>query len=212
MIHAIRSWPVRMAIFAGLIGLSAAARQRLSKRPAHRRRPGPGRLFIVQRLRRAISQLDLTDDQKAQVKAIFDQASQQAQELSQSLEDYLRIRAVSEDRRIRQGASPAIGAVLTEEQMSLFQRNLGPGPTSRPGGDNVAGGMVAESPAGVAKVDLSPEQQQQIKDLIDSALQKARELRDKAAAGQDVQAQMQQLRQDLRSKLQSILSPIKCKR
>lgn len=213
MNHAIRSWPVRMVIFAGLIGLSAAvAPAQQTTRPSATspagvtgRRPGP--LFIVERLRRAVSQLDLTDDQKAKVKAIFDQATQQAQDLSQSLENISQSERYQKVGAFAKGLRQQLAGVLTEEQLSLLQRNLGPGPASRPGGDFAGGGMLENLQQAFAKLDLSPDQQRQIKEMMESALQKAREFRDKAVSGDDVQAQMQQLRQDLRSKLQSILTP-----
>ncbi|HEX4055966.1 MAG TPA: deiodinase-like protein [Tepidisphaeraceae bacterium] len=205
MIHVIRFWSVRMVIFAGLIGLPSvtAPAQQTTQPSAAGHRSGP--LFIVERLRRAVSQLDLTDEQKTKVNEIFDQASQQAQELSQSLENISPSERYQKMGAFVRGLRQQLAAVLTDAQLSVLRRSLGPGPTSRPGGgDFPGGGMLENFQQAVAKLDLSPDQQQQIKEIMESFLQKARALRDNA--GDDVQAQMQKLRQNLRNKLQSILT------
>jgi hypothetical protein len=58
-----------------------------------------------------------------------------------------------------------------------------------------------------AKLDLTPDQRQQVRDLMQSTRQKAQEIRAQTGNGGVVQSQMQQLRQDTRTKLQTILTP-----
>jgi Spy/CpxP family protein refolding chaperone len=212
MTYAMRSWPVRMVICAGLIGLSAAVTSAdpttlpSATRPAGAaaRRPGPS--YVVQRLRRMVSQLSLTDDQKTKVSEIFDQATRQAQDLSQSLGDLSPVERGQKLSAFAGQIRQQLAQVLSDDQMKTLQQKVGP--ASRPaGGDFPSGEMVGNIQQAVAKLDLSPNQQQQVKDLIDSALKKAADLRAQAINGADVQTQMQQLRQDVRSKLQSILTP-----
>jgi Spy/CpxP family protein refolding chaperone len=170
------------------------------------RRPGPA--IVLERLRRAVDQLTLSDDQKSKVGDIFDQASQQADDLSQSLGDLTpeqRLQKLSDfSKQIRQQLSQ----VLTPDQMQTLGHQLGSGPTTRPGGrGGQGGGMLEIFGQAIAKLDLTADQKQQISELMTSTRQKVQELRQRAAGGDNIQADMQQVRQDVRAKLQEILTP-----
>jgi hypothetical protein len=57
------------------------------------------------------------------------------------------------------------------------------------------------------KLDLSDDQKQQVKDLLAATRAKLTEIRNNAAGGADVQQDLQQVRKDMRQKLQTILTP-----
>ncbi len=207
MFSANRYWP--MLICAGLIGLSAAwspAADRAAAVGNRHLRP----YAILNRFEQAVAHVTLTDDQKSKVDQIFQNASQQADELARHTEGPTgaeRQRALGDfARQLRQELSQA----LTPAQMETVQLYLGPGPASRPTADDFAGaggGLWMNLPKALAKLDLSPDQTQQIQDLMASTRQKVQEIRAQTATGGLVYSQMRQLRQDLKSKLQSILTP-----
>jgi Spy/CpxP family protein refolding chaperone len=207
---------------AGLAAMPAAAQADTTTRPGNASvspgmRPGPA--FVIQRLKRAVSQLNLTDDEKTKVDAFFDAANQQGIDLSQTLADmqpperYQKLAAFG--HQLRQQLSQ----VLTNEQMKTVDQELerrpGPGPATRPGigadgapGRNGPGGeMIENLRQAIAKLDLSDDQKKQVADLLESTRQKMADLRQKAQAGEDVQADMQQVRQNMREQLQTILTP-----
>ena len=207
MFSAKRSWPT--VICAGLIGLMAAAA------PAADRAAAVGNRHlrpyaILDRFQQAVAHVTLTDDQKPKVDEIFQNASQQADELARHTEGPTlaeRQQALGDfARQLRQELSQ----VLTPRQMETLQLYLGPGPSSRPTADDFAGpgvGLWMDLPRALARLDLSPDQRQQISDLMASTRQKVQGIRAQTANGGLVNSQMQQLRQDLKSKLQSILTP-----
>ena len=69
------------------------------------------------------------------------------------------------------------------------------------------GTLVDNMQQALAKLDLSSDQQQQIKDVLASTREKLVAIRKTAAAGGDVQQDLQQVRQDVRDKLKTILTP-----
>ncbi|MGD0465039.1 MAG: deiodinase-like protein [Tepidisphaeraceae bacterium] len=214
MFLAPRSWPLPIVICAALIGLLAAAAPADDTfRPTADRAVGLAArrpYAILDRFKQAVSHLTLTDDQKPKVDQIFQNASQQADELARRTEDpslaerYQALGAFA--RQLHQ----ELAQVLSVGQMETLQLYLGPGSASRPTADDFTGGggrLWANLPKAFAKLDLSPDERQQIRDLMQSVRQKAQEIRGQTANGGDVQSQMQQLRQDMRGKLQSILTP-----
>ncbi len=194
-------------------------------------RPGPA--YIIQRFKRAVAQLDLTDDQKPKVDAVFTQANQKGLDLSQTLAD-----ADPQDRfQMLTGFFKQIhqdlAAVLTDDQMNTLDQKVGPGlrprnpnqqsgtqqnasqspiapppatqPTARRG--NALGGGLQYVQRALDTLDLSDDQKQQVKDLLAATQAKLTDIRNNAAAGADVQQDLQQARKDVRQKLQTILTP-----
>jgi Spy/CpxP family protein refolding chaperone len=205
-------------------------------------RPGPA--YVIRHYKTAVAQLDLTDDEKSKVDAVFAQANQKGLDLSQSLAD-----AEPRDRfQILTGFYKQIhqdlAAILTDDQMTTLDQKLGPGlgrrnggqqngsqqnstqpppaqsppaqsltasqpPTSQPTArrGNAAGGGLKYVQQALDKLDLSDDQKQQVKDLLAATQSKLAEIRNNAAAGADVQQELQQVRKDMRQKLQTILTP-----
>jgi hypothetical protein len=189
-------------------------------------RPGPA--FVIQRYKRAVAQLDLTDDEKPKVDAVFAQANQRGLDLSQNLAD-----AEPQDRYqvligFYQQIHQDLADVLTDDQMKTLDQNLGPGRGQRNSGQqttsqspakqpvaaqpttrraNALGGGLQYVQQALDKLDLSDDQKQQVKDLLTATQAKIADLRNNAAAGADVQQDLQQVRKDMRQKLQTILTP-----
>jgi hypothetical protein len=99
--------------------------------------------------------------------------------------------------------------VLTIGQMETLQLYMGQGPSSRPTADDFSGGaMWLNIQKAFAKMDLSPDQRQQVRELMASSRQKLQALRAQADNnGGTIRSQVQQLRQDVKAKLQTILTP-----
>ena len=203
-------------------------------------RPGPA--FVIRRYKSAVTQLDLTDDEKSKVDGVFTQANQKGLDLSQTLAD-----AQPQDRySLLTGFNKQIhqdlAGVLTDDQMKTLDEKLGPGLGQRNGGQRNRGQQNAsqqnagqtpadqsstappsttrptagrQNPGGglryvqqaLDKLDLTDDQKQQIKDLLATTQSKIADLRNKAAGGADVQQDLQQVRKDMRQKLQTILTP-----
>jgi Spy/CpxP family protein refolding chaperone len=207
-------------ILAGLAAMPGAVKADATTQPGNASAPlgmRPGPAFVIQRLKKAVSQLNLTDDEKTKVDAFFDSANQQGLDLSQTLagmepqERYQKLAAFA------QQLHQQLGQVLNDEQMKTLDQKMGPGLGQRaPGRNGVEGASTRNSAGGemieifrqaIAKLDLSDDQKKQVTDLLESTRQKMADLRQKAQAGENVQSDMQQVRQDMRQQLQTILTP-----
>ncbi len=190
-------------------------------------RPGPA--MIIQRYKRAVGELDLTPDEKSVMDAVWNLANQQGLALSSQLggselqQRYQKLAAFA--RQVRKDLS----AVLTDDQMKALDQKVpmgaAPGtgqrpgdaprpgdsqrPTDaqRPGGGPYAGAMLDNVQKALTKLDLSDEQKQQVQDLMTDTRAKIAEIRKNAANGGNAQQDLQQLRQSVRDKLKSILTP-----
>ncbi|MGD0768034.1 MAG: deiodinase-like protein [Tepidisphaeraceae bacterium] len=214
---------VATVTLAGLAAMPAMARADATTQPGNASvspgmRPGPA--FVIQRLKNAVSQLNLSDDEKTKVDGFFDSANQQGLDLSQTLANAQPSERYQKLTAFAQQLHQQIAQVLSGEQMKTLDKKLGPGLGQRAGGGNGvegAGGAATRNSAGggiieafqqaMAKLDLSDDQKKQMADLLESTRQKMADLRQKAQAGENVQSDMQQVRQDMRAKLQTILTP-----
>jgi hypothetical protein len=139
---------------AALAAMPAAAPADTATRPGSTSaspgmRPGPA--FVIQRLKKAVSQLNLGDDQKTKVDAFFDSANQQGMDLSQSLADvqpperYQKLAAFA--HQLRQQLSQ----ILTDEQMETVDQTLermpGRRAATRPAPDEAGGKPGTQSDA-----------------------------------------------------------------
>jgi K+/H+ antiporter YhaU regulatory subunit KhtT len=180
-------------------------------------RPAGARTFLtalIPRLRNGVAQLELTDEQKTKAASVLDDAAQQAQSLSeqsQSLSTQERYQKMGPFlQQLRQNLAQALGA----DQFRVLAQNFpilrGQGstrPTTAPAEANSPARRYEALKSALAKMDLTDDQKQQIAQLLGETDQKIEQIRQSAAAGDDVQPQVQQLRQDLRSRLAEILTP-----
>ena len=199
-------------------------------RPAEERpRPGPaggGRgEMLFGRFREAIADLNLTDEQKAKIKDIFDDAKEKLTAMEPQ-ERQQKFRGAMMDLREK------LTAVLTEEQAGKLREKLerGRGPGGRPGapprsdppeqmnqpantGTQVGvrtGEMMERLNAAIEHLELSGEQKTQIQSIVDEGKQQLTELRSKFQSGQ-VQAdaartESQRIFAEIRDQLSGVLS------
>jgi hypothetical protein len=101
-------------------------------------RPGPA--FVIQRLKNAVSQLNLSDDEKTKVDGFFDSANQQGLDLSQTLANAQPSERYQKLAAFAQQLHQQIAQVLSDEQMKTLDEKLRPGLGQRSGGRNGVGG------------------------------------------------------------------------
>jgi Spy/CpxP family protein refolding chaperone len=107
-----RDWQVRIAALAiFILGFAAGALALNAYRDWERRAAGPPR---GEQIGRMFDQLNLTDDQRTQVKAIFDDARSQMAEVRKECGPKFHDVRERTDTRLRE--------VLTPEQWEQFQR------------------------------------------------------------------------------------------
>ena len=148
-------------MLAGLAAMTAAAaRADATTQPGNASvsrgmRPGPA--FVIQRLKNAVSQLNLSDDEKTKVEVFFDSANQQGLDLSEILADAQPSERYQKLTVFAQQLHQQLAQVLSDEQMKTLDEKLGPGLGQRAGGRNATGGAVkpgTESDASPKPADL----------------------------------------------------------
>jgi Spy/CpxP family protein refolding chaperone len=190
--------------FLGLIAATASA-DRIGVRDERHRAV----YAILERFTQALTHVTLTDDQKPQVDKIMKDADQRAYELSRHTEDPTKAEKYDALDAYAHQIHLELSNVLTTGQMETLELYLGQGPSSRPTADDFAGpAMWPNIQKAFAKLDLSPDQRQQVRDLMASSRQKLQALRANADTnGGTIRSQVQQLRLDVKTKLQTILTP-----
>ena len=170
--------------------------------PSPQNAPGQ-RATPMNRLQSAISQLDLTPDQKTKVDAILASTRQQIQTLRPQLRNMTPEQRRAKITPILQGVRQQLSTVLTPEQMQSLRQNMQNGA----GGQN-GGGLVAALKQAVSTLNLSADQQKQVDDLL---AQTQKDLADARASAQKdpsgAQEDLKQIRQDTVQQLQQILTP-----
>ncbi len=160
---------------------------------------------MVSRVEVALQSLDLNDDQKAKLQDILTDAKTRAAALQEKIKD-----ASPRDRLIRvapflKGLSDQIRPLLSADQLKQLGEKLN---IPRPGGRQGAGLLrFAQLKDALLKIELSPDQEKKITDVLDTAESQLRDAITAQRNGQDVSATIQQIRQDLRSGIGGILTP-----
>ncbi len=164
---------------------------------------------ILERFTQALTHVTLTDDQKPKVDQIMKDADQRAYELSRHTEDPTKPEKFDALDAYAHQIHLELSNVLTAGQMETLELYLGQGPSSRPTTDDFSGNaMWANIQKAFAKLDLTPDQRQQVRELMQSSRQKLQALRaQNVDNGGAIRSQVQQLRQDVKTKLQTILTP-----
>jgi vacuolar-type H+-ATPase subunit H len=193
----------RLIVFGGVIALLVSASL------AGDRNPGGRRVYsILDRFKQALTHVTLTDEQKPQVDDIIQKATTRADDIAQHIADPGRAekqQALADyQRQLRQELSQ----VLDAGQMETLRLYLGPGAASRPTADDFAGPVMWRNlPKALATLDLSTDVRQKTDEIVRDARQKAAALRAQTANGANVQSQMAELRQSVKSQLQAVLTP-----
>jgi Spy/CpxP family protein refolding chaperone len=198
----------------GLAALPAGLKADTTTRPANAQTDGfmrPGPALVIQHFKDAVATLSVGEDQKLKIDAIFADVKQKGLALSQELGDtppeqrYQKL--IDFAKQIRQ----QLAGVLNDDQMALLDDKAGANSLPRPANRQPGGGQgaifIESLQQAINKLDLTDDQKQQIKDIVADAKQKITDIRQKAINGDNVQPDLQNLRQSLRTKLAGILSP-----
>jgi Spy/CpxP family protein refolding chaperone len=185
-----------------------------------------------EQLQKALSELNLTDEQKTQIDKIRAETREKMEALRGQLKDMS-----PEDRRakLREAVGnplEQIGAVLTEEQKTQLREKMqaggGPGaregaregrdptsqPTTRPNADGPRGRgpMIDRLKENLAKLDLTADQKAKTDVVLDEAAAAVAKLREDAKGDlATVRDQATKIMEQTREKLQAILTPEQAK-
>jgi Spy/CpxP family protein refolding chaperone len=182
----------------GLITGNPAAAQATSQ-PSSLTTPVRGPAMIVERLRSAVAKLDLTADQKSMIDPFLQQAAADGAQLAEQLKDEDIQDRLPKVMAFGKSVRDKVEAELTDDQKQTLEKNL----QSPSQGNGIAGGRLQQV---LAQLDLTPDQQAEIKQIFQENRQKMEQIRQNAS-GAALQTQMQQLRQETRQRLGDILQP-----
>jgi hypothetical protein len=174
-------------------------------------RPGPA--YVIKRMKDLMGSIDLSDEQRPKVEAVWDQVNREGLELSAELANlpaaqrYPKLMDFS--KQIRQ----ELAAQLNDDQLSTLDEKMkaitAPRQANRAGADRAGAGgvgIVQNIQQALAKLDLTDDQKGQIKDVMDQVRQKVGDIRQKMQAGENVDQDLQNIRTFVREKLVGILS------
>ncbi len=195
-------WGISMAICLALSWLAPVttfAERDLASRRSY---------AILDRYQQALTHVTLTADQKSAVAQIMAKASSWADQFAatargtplsqrqQALGDYAK------------SLHQQLAQVLTADQMATLDLYLSPGPSSRPSEDDFAGPLLMRYlPRALNKIDLTGDQREKVDGLLQSFRQNTANLRAQTANGSLVYSQLRDLRENLKSQLESVLTP-----
>ena len=169
----------------------------------------PGVFRVVNRMQEAVFKLDLTDEQKPKIQAIFDNARKQANDIFEQNQGLPARTRIANITPLLRSIREQLAQVLTPEQQNQLGQNFSQARTSL-GAAQTPGGPFPRYQAiksTVKQMYLTPDQRKQVDDLFADWDQQIQGLSSAAATGQNVQAQAQQLREQMRSSLEQILTP-----
>jgi Spy/CpxP family protein refolding chaperone len=177
---------------------------------ANAMRPGPA--YVIKRMRDAAAGIELSDEQKPKMDAAWEQVNKEglalSDELGRTLPGQRFQKLMDFSRQIRVD----LAAVLTDDQLSTLDDRMKsfsiPRQPNRPGGNGGPNGVaiMGNIQQALANLDLTDDQKQQIKEVMDQVRPKVADLRQKLEAGQNVDQDLQGIRNLLRDKLKGILS------
>jgi Spy/CpxP family protein refolding chaperone len=209
-------------IFALLLTLGLAPTIALGQATQPADRPdtaGRGPAALLQRVRDVVNDLKLTDEQKAKVEDLMQQARQDLRQMMQTVRDLPLAERREKVRSFVLDVSEKIAGVLSDEQRATFRKKIEELREQVQGGGRAAGagrGAGAEEPGpvvrrlreAIGKLDLSEEQKQKVESLLKETQEKAQILRrDAQADAQNLRAKGRELIAETRAKLSEILSP-----
>lgn len=170
---------------------------------AHRERGGrrgnPG--AMLDRLKSAVYELQLSDEQKGKVDQVFSDAAEEFKKLreeTQGKEPRERMAAFRPAlERLREGVT----AALTEEQRQALRSKM---EAARGAGGN----LVERIRNSLRGVELTAEQQEKVDALLKETEQKAEAIRAEAQSGaQQARGKFRELMQETRQKVDALLTP-----
>lgn len=154
---------------------------------------------MLQRVRKAVDELKLSDEQKAKIDKIFATAESELKEARDSANgdrQAIAQKARETFNKLRTDLLP----LLDEDQKQQLREKLQT--AAQRGGD-----LVTRLRGAMEKLKLTDDQKKKVRDLFEDVGKQARDLRDKAQAGdQDARDKFRTLMQDTRQKLGDILT------
>jgi len=209
---------------------TASAAQEANRPPATARARGgpagpalrPG--AVLERIRELLDDLQLSDQQKADIQAILQEARQQWRAMAQELRDADPQARFERGRQFVQELIGKIKSELNDSQAEKLERHLqelreriaareagrGPGAATQPGVPGPAPRIAATLERlrqVVDQLELSDEQKQQIRQLFAETRRKIAQIREQARQDlQEAREQLQGVMQQLREQLSQILT------
>jgi hypothetical protein len=187
-------------------GIAAPAQDAL---PATR--PGDP-VFAVMRLHNRTELLDLPVDEKSRVDAYLDEAEQQAETIETEIQDDRPAVRIERTELFISQVRAHLAEILPAQQFERLHEPVAMGgvggPTTQPErGPGAAFPALQRLRSALDQIDLSPDQKQQVADLLTQMQPKLQQLRRDRLAGQQVRQQVQSLLADFRTSLVDILTP-----
>lgn len=177
--------------------------------PPQRPAAGHGAASFLQSAREKVDSLNPTPEQKEKIAEIFNNAEG---DLKRTFADAQNMSP--EERRQKftefmSGLKEKIAAVLTDEQKAKFESMPLTGPAAGGAAGGRAGQVGERLKAALEKLDLSAEQKEKVKKLMEEEKAKMEELRKEAQSGdrQKVRDKSMAAMKEIRDKLTEILTP-----
>jgi Spy/CpxP family protein refolding chaperone len=164
----------------------------------------------ITRIRAELNKLNLTDDQQAKIAALLNLLAQQLEDLSTTLDPAAP--AAQKQAQINplfQAMRQQLRDILTPGQLQKFNQAMAAPAGAAAAQNGGAGGAVLlqNLRSAIASLDLTADERQQLTDLLKQTQTKVVDLRQGAAAGEDIRPDIAQLRTEVTDKLQQILTP-----
>jgi Spy/CpxP family protein refolding chaperone len=154
---------------------------------------------MLQRVRKAVDELKLSDEQKAKIDKMFTTAETELKEARESANGD-RQAIAQKARETFNKLRDDLMSVLDEDQKQQLRSKLQT--AAQRGGD-----LVARLRGAMEKLELNDDQKKKVRDLFEDAGKQARDLRDKARAGdQEARDKLRTLMQGTRQKLGDVLT------
>ncbi|MBZ5568471.1 MAG: hypothetical protein LAN64_11540 [Acidobacteriia bacterium] len=187
----------RISIALLLTTLLAAALSAQTTTPPADNAPGPHRMGAMSQrgFEHMAQQLNLTDQQKAQIQGLFQ--TQRTQALSIRQDSSLTPQEKQDKfRQLRESTHQQVTAVLTAEQQQQLQQ-------MRAHHERMGGGMGP-----FARLNLTSDQRSKIEPLLQSQRQQVQAVRlDSSLTPEQKQAKVRDIRQSTKSQIDAVLTP-----
>lgn len=198
-----------LLIFAGLMIGGIALPARAEDQPADRKaspvtQPAEGGLQfpVLARLRSAVEELKLTDEQNGKIARLFEDARAQLKEARDSASGD-RQEIGKKTRQVFNQLRNDLMASLDDDQKAELKAKL----QSLSSGRNGGGDVIGRLRAALESLTLGGDQKRLIKDVLERGEKKIKDLREKAQAGdQDAREKVGSVMRDTRQKIGDILT------
>ncbi|HTW94800.1 MAG TPA: deiodinase-like protein [Tepidisphaeraceae bacterium] len=189
-----------LSLFFPLNAFAAPATRPAGGNGGYRQNP----VAIVKRVKNALSQLDLSDDQKSQAAALMDKLTQEATDMQGQLAGMRPAQRLKMSIGLMQEMFNGLRQILTPQQMQQLIQKVRPG-----GGQGSPHPLITlvRLQQALQQMQLTQDQQDQISAMIDDIRKQAPALRQAMENGKDVSGKLQAMNAEIHQKLGEILTP-----